>query len=91
MEDQEIKTIAALARLDLKPEEFGKMKKNFSAVKGYIDLLSEIDEEKLTPSPAEDHLRPFRKDEPDAGVCVTPAEFSPYEEEGFFTVPKVIE
>jgi aspartyl-tRNA(Asn)/glutamyl-tRNA(Gln) amidotransferase subunit C len=46
----EIKKIASLARINLTPEEETRHAETISAVLGYVELLNEIDTDKVEPT-----------------------------------------
>lgn len=47
--DQELEHIAKLARLEIKPEERGKLKKDLSSVLDYVDKLNQADTSSVEP------------------------------------------
>lgn len=89
----DIKQVADLARLNLRPEEKDKLSKDLESILAYVDQLQELDTKSVEPT---SHVLPienvFRKDE----VCPSKVrdqvlEHAPKREGSFFKVPKVIE
>jgi aspartyl-tRNA(Asn)/glutamyl-tRNA(Gln) amidotransferase subunit C len=85
--------VADLSRIELEPVELEKLSRQLEAILDFIDKLREIDISSIPPT---SHILPlsnvFREDTP--GPCL-PIEKTlanaPAKEEGFFSVPKVIE
>lgn len=89
----DIKQVADLARLNLKPEEKDKLSKDLESILAYVDQLQELDTKSVEPT---SHVLPienvFRKDEArPASVREQVLEHAPKREGSFFKVPKVIE
>ena len=93
IEQETLQKIAHLARLNFDAQEAEKMSADLSQVLNWVDQLQEVDTEgvePLTNMSAEANV--FRTDE--IGVQLTEEEAfknSPQKENGFFTVPKVLE
>lgn len=88
----DIDQIAALSRLNLKPEERTKLTKDLEAILAYVDQLQEINTQKIEPT---SHVLPlenvFRKDQvKPSQVRDQVLEHAPKREGKFFKVPKVI-
>ena len=92
---EEVRRIAALARLGLSPEEERTFAVQLSAILGYVDQLKELDVSGVEPmthalaageAPAlrEDVVRPSLG--PDAALANAPGR-----EETWFKVPRIIE
>ncbi len=89
----DIKQIADLARLNLRPEEKDKLAGDLESILAYVDQLQEVDVTSVEPT---SHVLPienvFRKDEArPSGVRDRVLEHAPKREGSFFKVPKVIE
>jgi aspartyl-tRNA(Asn)/glutamyl-tRNA(Gln) amidotransferase subunit C len=68
-DEQEVRRVAKLARLDLSSDEVAKMTAELSAIVGYVKKLEELD---TTDVPPTAHVRlartSLRSDEPRAGL-----------------------
>ncbi len=89
----QVAQVAALAKLELSPEEAEKMGEELQAIISFADQLSEIDTENV---PITAHVVPvsnvFREDTPTQGWDRdTLLKNAPTREDGFITVPRVIE
>lgn len=89
----EVEHVARLARLDLTPEEKGKMRSQLDAILTYIDKLRELDTEGVEPT---SHAIPMtnvmREDEPRPSFPKEEMLANAPEREGdFFRVPRIIE
>ena len=89
----EILKIAELARLNLKPEEQEKLKKNLEAILGYVKNLDSLNTEKVEPMSHVLNLENvFRPDQvKPCQVRDKALEHAPLKEGKFFKVPKVVE
>lgn len=93
---KDVEHVAALAHLELAPEEMERMAQQLDSILGYIEKLNELDTEKvepmaqvLTESRADVALR---EDKSRAGLPREEALKAAPEKDGtFFKVPKVIE
>ena len=93
---KDVEHVAALAHLELAPEEMERMAQQLDSILGYIEKLNELDTDKVEPmaqvlseSPADVALR---EDENRAGLPREEALRAAPEKDGtFFKVPKVIE
>ncbi len=91
---EEVRRIAALARLRLSPEEEETFAVQLSAILGYVDQLKELDVtgvEPMTHALAEADV-PLRADALHA--CLPPSEAlanAPAREGTYFKVPRIIE
>ena len=91
---EEVRRIAALARLRLSPEEEETFAVQLSAILGYVDQLKELDVsgvEPMTHALAEGDV-PLRPDALEA--CLAPSEAlanAPAREGSCFKVPRIIE
>lgn len=93
---KDVEHVAALAHLELAPEEMERMAQQLDSILGYIEKLNELDTEKVEPmaqvlieSRADEALR---EDKSRAGLPKEEALRAAPEQDGtFFKVPKVIE
>ena len=86
---KDIDKIAELASLELNAEEKDQFVKQFEDILGYFKKIEAAPTTELQEHPVDSgtHLREdTAEDSP-----VSPEQFSPYLEDGFFKVPKVIE
>lgn len=93
LETKDIKKIAKLARIEMKEEELLKYKDDLSAILVLADQLSEVNTDGVEPmtSTYKMNLR-FREDVvSDGGYPEKVLANATEAEEGFFTVPKVVE
>lgn len=93
---KDVEYVAALAHLELAPEELERMQQELDAILTYIDKLNELDTSKVAPMAqvlAETRADgAWRADAPRPGLPRTEALGSaPDSQEPFFKVPKVIE
>ncbi len=92
-ESFDIKALAALARIRLKPEEEAKLSKDLEKILGYVNELSKLDVTNVEPTT---HALPlenvFRADvvKP-SSVRNEVLEHAPKHEGNFFKVPKIID
>ncbi len=85
----EVKKIARLASLELTEKETEVFAEQFSSILGYFEVLEEVKILDLSSDNDESHLNNGREDKV-VKSTVSPEQFSPYLEKGFFKVPKVI-
>lgn len=90
---EDVRHVAALARLDPSAEEEEKLVAELGAIIGYVDALAELDTEGVPPTAHVLDVGPaFRDDEvrngPDVDALLANA---PDRWQGFFRVPKIIE
>jgi aspartyl-tRNA(Asn)/glutamyl-tRNA(Gln) amidotransferase subunit C len=86
----DIEKIARLANLELSREEKQVFAGQFNAI---LDYFAKIQQVKLPPDSELDApgaVMPMRDDEPEPSG-ISPESFSPYLEDRYFKVPKVIE
>lgn len=91
--DDTIKYVAALAKLDLSSEEKEKAKKDLGSILAYMEIMNELDTEKIEPM---SHVFPitnvFREDvvvnKPNRDILLSNA---PAQKDGCFMVPKTVE
>jgi aspartyl-tRNA(Asn)/glutamyl-tRNA(Gln) amidotransferase subunit C len=93
IEQETLQKIAHLARLNFDAQEAEKMSADLSQVLNWVDQLQEVDTEGVAPlTNMSSEVNVLRTDE--IGVQLTQEEAlknSPQQENGFFTVPKVLE
>ena len=89
---EQVRKVAHLARLELKPEEEKKFTTQLSSILEYFEQLSELDTEKVAPTTRaidvsnitrNDSLEPFRNRE-EILSC------APEQDGDFFRVPKIM-
>jgi aspartyl-tRNA(Asn)/glutamyl-tRNA(Gln) amidotransferase subunit C len=93
IEQETLQKIAHLARLNFDAQEAEKMSADLSQVLNWVDQLQEVDTQGVAPlTNMSAEVNVFRKDV--IGTQLTQDEAlknSPQKENGFFTVPKVLE
>jgi aspartyl-tRNA(Asn)/glutamyl-tRNA(Gln) amidotransferase subunit C len=103
--EEQVQQVAALANLELTPEELPAMKRDLNAILGYIAQLNELDVADVPPmaqvsevvSASQDAQRadqetPLREDVPVPSLERAPVMANAPETDGvFFKVPRVIE
>ena len=87
---EEVRKIARLSSLDLTEKETEGFAEQFSTILEYFELLKEVEISDVNSDTDENHLSNGRKDKVIKST-VSPEQFSPYLEKGFFKVPKVID
>jgi len=90
---EQVRHVAALARLELSAEEEGRIAAELEAILGYVDKLNELDVAHVEPT---SHLfdvgTALREDEVRNEPAVDELlENAPDRWQGFFRVPKIIE
>jgi len=90
---EDVRHVAALARLDLSPEEEEKLVTELGSILGYVEKLGELDTEGVAPTAHVLDVGPaFREDEVRNGPEVDALlENAPDRWLSFFRVPKIIE
>lgn len=91
--DFDVKKTAQLARLNLKPEEAGKLQKDLEAILSYVAKLELLDTSKVPPTSHVLNLENvFRPDiARESGVRDKALEHAPQRDGNFFKVPKVVD
>ncbi len=87
---EEVKKMARLSALELTDKELIKFGDQFSAILEYFDLLNEIEMLESDTEIFEKNKDHDREDKVFKSP-VNPENFSPYLEDRFFKIPKVIE
>lgn len=90
---EQVRSVAALARLELAPGEVERLREDLSAILTYVEKLAELDTKTVEPTSHVVSVEPsFRQDE----VTNRPAPEdalanAPERERTFFVVPSIIE
>ena len=85
----EVRKIARLSSLELTEKETEVFAEQFSSILEYFELLKEVEISDVSRDRDESHLNNGREDKI-IKSNISPEQFSPYLEKGFFKVPKVI-
>ena len=88
-----VRRIATLARIDVQEAELEPLAGELSAILGWIEQLQEVDTSTVTPmTGGTDAALPWRDDVvDDGGQPEKVVANAPDPQDGFFTVPKVVE
>ncbi|MDZ7344720.1 MAG: Asp-tRNA(Asn)/Glu-tRNA(Gln) amidotransferase subunit GatC [candidate division KSB1 bacterium] len=89
---EEVKHVAALAKLSFNEDELAKIAKELDAIVGYVEQLKELDIEGV---PETSHVlnlhNVFREDQVEPWLTPEQAlQNAPAQKRGYFSVPKVI-
>ena len=87
---EEVQKIARLSSLELTEKETEVFAEQFSGIMEYFELLKTVKIPDVAINIDESHLGNSRKDKM-VKSTVSPEQFSPYLENGFFKVPRVID
>ena len=87
---EEVTKIARLASLELTEKETETFAEQFSTIIGYFQLLKEVEISDVDCDADPNHLNNVREDKVVKSL-ISPENFSPYVEKGFFKVPKIID
>lgn len=89
---EEVKHVAALAKLSFNDEELAKIAKELDAIVGYVEQLKELNVDKVPPtSHVLDLHNVFRDDQAEPWLTTEEAlKNAPAQKMGYFSVPKVI-
>jgi len=90
----DLKNLAALARIELTPEEEGRLLKDLEQILGYVKELESVPTEGVEPvAGGTMHTNTFRSD--DAGELALPGDAArkefPESQDGYLSVPPVFE
>ncbi|PIQ90392.1 MAG: Asp-tRNA(Asn)/Glu-tRNA(Gln) amidotransferase GatCAB subunit C [Candidatus Omnitrophica bacterium CG11_big_fil_rev_8_21_14_0_20_41_12] len=93
IDKETVKHIAHLARIELQPNELEKLSLQLHDILGFIDKISGLDIDKVSPT---SHILPvsnvLRDDYPHVSLPAEKAlENAPSKKGNFFSVPKIIE
>lgn len=90
---EEVRRIAALARLHFTDDEEAQLADQLSTILGYVGTLDELDTSAVPPmTHVLDLFNVYRDDEPEARITREEAlSAAPDADEAFFRVPKVID
>ena len=86
----EVRKIASLSSLELTEKETKVFAEQFSTILEYFEVLKEVEISDLSCETDESHLYNGREDKVSKSN-VSPEQFSPYLEKGFFKVPKIVD
>ena len=86
----EVRKIARLSSLELTEKETEVFAEQFSTILEYFELLKEVEISDVNCDADPNHLNNVREDKA-VKSPVSPENFSPYVEKGFFKVPKIID
>ena len=86
----EVRKIASLSSLELTEKETQVFAEQFSTILEYFEVLKEVEISDLSCETDESHLYNGREDKVSKSN-VSPEQFSPYLEKGFFKVPKIVD
>lgn len=89
---EQIMHIAALARLDITPQETVMFAEQIDKILGYIDLLNQVNTEGVIPTSHAVPLTNVMREDQETGHLDQETAFinAPAKEDGFFLVPKVM-
>ena len=92
LDDDQVRHVAKLSRLQLTDQEVSHFAGQLSAVLGYVSKLNELNVEGVEPmAHAADVSNVLRKDQPVPGMPVDKAlENAPDASDPFFKVPKIL-
>ncbi len=88
---EQVKRVAALARLDLSAEELPRLAEQFQHILDYVSHIAEVDVECVAPfDSAASEGNWWREDTPQSGLKRAEAlANAPQEMNGFFRVPRI--
>lgn len=93
IDEQTILQTAALARLELTPDELAEFTRQLSDIIAYVDKINELDTDQVTPAlPGAPLYNVVREDKP--GPCLDRAaveQMAPRFDQGHFVVPRIME
>ncbi len=89
----EVRKIAFLSRIDVKEEKLQELSKDLSSILDWVEVLQKVDVDNVEPlASTVDFTQPMRKDEiTDGGYQEKVLSNTQYAEDGYYTVPKVVE
>ncbi len=87
-----VRKISYLARLELSQEEVNLLSKQLGDILNFIKQLEELDTSEVEPFVPKVKKTPMRDDEPGESLSQEEALMNaPKEEKGFFVVPRIVE
>ena len=88
----EVRRVAALARLELGPDDVPKMAADMDAILGHFEKLGKLELDDVPPTAQSVELDlPLREDEAERSLPVEEAlRSAPEQKDGHFVVPKVL-
>jgi aspartyl-tRNA(Asn)/glutamyl-tRNA(Gln) amidotransferase subunit C len=89
----DVRHIAALARLELREDQIEKTAAELSGIIAFVETLRQLDLEGCEPSAFAPADTPLREDVPDGRQLTSAAALAsaPAAEDGFFLVPPIVE
>ena len=93
MDREEVRRIAALARLELDDEALERTARELAGILAFVETLQRLDLAGCEPSAFAPAGAPLREDVPDGRRLTNEAALAaaPAAEEGFFLVPPIVE
>ena len=88
---EEVRKIARLSSLELTEQETEIFAEQFSVILEYFELLKTAEIPKVAVETDESYLRGGSREDKMVKSPVSPEQFSPHLENGFFKVPRVID
>jgi aspartyl-tRNA(Asn)/glutamyl-tRNA(Gln) amidotransferase subunit C len=88
----EVRRIAALARIELAEEELDRTAAQLSEILAFVETLNKLDLEDCAPTAFAPASAPLREDVPNGRRLTTKAALAaaPAAEDGFFLVPPIV-
>ena len=93
MDRDEVRRIAALARLELDDDALERTARQLAGILAFVETLQRLDLEGCEPSTFAPAGAPLREDRPNGRRLTTAAALAaaPAAEDGFFLVPPIVE
>lgn len=93
MDRDEVRRVAALARLELDDEALERTARELGGILAFVETLRRLDLEGCEPSAFAPAGAPLREDEPNGRRLTNAAALAaaPAAEDGFFLVPPIVE
>jgi len=93
VDTETVRRIAHLARIAVEEEDLAPMTGELNTILEWVEQLAEVDTDGVVPmTSAVDAKLRWRKDEvTDGGYAAKVTQNAPESDDGFFTVPKVVE
>ncbi len=89
----EVKKIAFLSRIDVEEEKLEELSDSLSSILDWVEMLQKVNVDNIEPlASTVDFTQPLRKDEiTDGGYQQKVLSNTQHAEDGYYTVPKVVE
>ena len=87
----EIDQIANLAQIELSADEKATFGRQFAGILSYFQKIEEVDLSAVDTALDQQPPQPKLREDRSTPSGISPADFSPYLEDGHYKVPKVIE